>query len=443
MVQISRVLHAGYLFECDGTIVIFDPIFENPFSRNCFAFPKIDFDLQQIKKIKLDAIFISHFHDDHCSFESLNLLDRNVPIYIYCIYDQIFEWLRQLGFLNVYALDLNLPIQVGPFTVIPRRALDADVDSIFHIAVKGLNILNVVDSWMGEDTLKKLLPIKWDLVLWPFQTMREIEVLSPLRADLNTIELPNEWLQQLQKLDPKVIVPSSCQFIHEDWSWYNNVFFPITYRFFLQKVLQVLPRANIVRMNPGVTFQLTENTFSQLGRLPWIIPVGDENADYSVVKDLVIPTTAEIAKNFLPLSLNELEKVLQFCKRDLLTRFEKLPLSEEPYFQKPVKWQLNLYDHTGKVISFFYYIHNEKINILSEVDSLQVNWLTDVALTKICSALFYGEALTSMYLRVNDRVFNTETEKQLCDTNIMDDPLIRVLFTENFGSYQKYQMKRF
>ena len=34
---ISRILHAGYVFECDGSRIAFDTIFENPFSRNCHA----------------------------------------------------------------------------------------------------------------------------------------------------------------------------------------------------------------------------------------------------------------------------------------------------------------------------------------------------------------------------------------------------------------------
>ena len=90
-VKIARVLHAGYLFSVGNTRILFDPIFENPFSRNCHAFPNVEFDHQQIKNLKVDAVFISHFHDDHCSFESLNLLDRSIPIFMFCIFDEMFH----------------------------------------------------------------------------------------------------------------------------------------------------------------------------------------------------------------------------------------------------------------------------------------------------------------------------------------------------------------
>ena len=78
--KISRILHAGYVFECDGTLIAFDPIFENPFSRNCHAFPDVRFDHARIRGMRPDAVFISHFHDDHCSLESLDLLDRATPL---------------------------------------------------------------------------------------------------------------------------------------------------------------------------------------------------------------------------------------------------------------------------------------------------------------------------------------------------------------------------
>ena len=151
---ISRILHARYLFQSNETQIIFDPIFENPFSRNCYSFPEIEFNYDEIQKLNLDAIFISHFHDDHCSFESLNLLDRNIPIYIFCIFPEMIDWLNQLGFHRVYPLKLNKSVYINDFEIITRRALDESVDSIFQIKGDGLNILNVVDSWIDYETLE-------------------------------------------------------------------------------------------------------------------------------------------------------------------------------------------------------------------------------------------------------------------------------------------------
>mgnify|MGYP003458213791 CR=1 FL=1 len=126
--KISRIVHAGYVFECQDTLIAFDTIFENPFSSNCHAFPDVTFDHEQIRRVPFDAVFISHFHDDHCSLDSLNLLDRATPLYIYCIYDELFAMIRELGFVHVHKLETNVPVRVGPFEVIPREAIDTDVD---------------------------------------------------------------------------------------------------------------------------------------------------------------------------------------------------------------------------------------------------------------------------------------------------------------------------
>ena len=146
--RISRILHAGYVFEYDGPVVAFDTIFENPFSRNCHAFPQVEFDQEAIRNLKLDAVFISHFHDDHCSLESLDLLDRSTPIYLYCVFDELFDWIRELGFESVHSLKIDRAVQIGSIEITPRRALDADVDSLFQIRAGGFNVLNVVDSWI-------------------------------------------------------------------------------------------------------------------------------------------------------------------------------------------------------------------------------------------------------------------------------------------------------
>ena len=86
-VQVSRILHAGYVFWCEDVEIFVDPIFENPFSRNCYAFPDVRFDLAAIRLLRPAAVFISHYHDDHCSLDSLDLLPRDTPVYLYCLHE--------------------------------------------------------------------------------------------------------------------------------------------------------------------------------------------------------------------------------------------------------------------------------------------------------------------------------------------------------------------
>ncbi len=440
--KISRILHAGYVFECESTQILFDPIFENPFSRNCHAFPNIKFDISQIREMRPDAVFISHYHDDHCSMESLNLLDRATPIYIFCIHEEMPELIRSLGFKAVYSVQLNESIVVGALHVIPRRALDEDVDCLYHIKGAGLNILNVVDSWIDQDTLQLLKDNgPWDMVLWPFQTMREIEVLSPSRfAGINT-EFPTEWIEQIKELNPRMIVPSSCQFIHEPWSWYNHSFFPISYQKFEQVIKSALPEARVVRLNPGVSVTLTSTYYHMSSPLSWIQPNGNQDLDYKFQESQSVPTTSIIAAKISSVGKKEIERVYSFCQSDLVERYSTLYIDENSFFQKPRTWRLNLYDHLGQVKEFNYILQGNLIAPI-EKGEYPINWLTEVPVTKVYNALELGESLTSMYMRINDTRFDDQTESDLVDIDLLEDPLVRCLFDGVFGAYQKAQLKR-
>lgn len=440
--KISRILHAGYLFECSNIQIAFDPIFENPFSRNCHAFPEVRFDHEQIRHLKLAAVFISHFHDDHCSLESLNLLHRQTPIYVYCIFDELFSLIRKLGFTHVYPLEINGPIAIGPFDIIPRRALDSDVDSMFQIKAAGFNVLNVVDSCIDPSTLRQLSRYApWDVVLWPFQTMREIEVIAPSRSIAASGELPEEWITQLKVLNPKYIVPSSCQFVQESWSWYNHAFFPITYQQFKKEVESALPDTQVVRLDPSVTVILANHSLTQSAPLHWIHPVGEQNLDYVYDANLKPPSTADIAQHFAPLTEQQTEEAHEYCRASLLEKYKSLEPAESEYFEKPRHWRLSVYDHTGAVAHFHYRLFNCDIELIAENEK-PLSWSTEVPVAKLYAALKSGETLTSMYMRINDMVFDADIETEIQQAEIVDDPLIRCLFNGVFGAYQIDQLKR-
>jgi hypothetical protein len=439
---VSRILHAGYVFACEGKQIAFDPIFENPFSRNCYAFPDVRFDAQQIREARFAAVFISHFHDDHCSMESLDLLDRATTIYLYCQFDALFAMIRELGFADVRALQTDVTVALGPFSITPREALDADVDSMFQIRAGGMNVLNVVDAWIAPVALAQLAGEgPWDMVLWPFQTMREVEVLSPTRAEAGPVTLPGEWLDQLRVLDPRYVVPSSCQFVQEAWSWYNQAFFPISYRQFHDDIEAALPATRVARLNPGVSVRLDADSLSIAAPLPWVIPVGEQERDYDYRPDLAPPSTAEIAAHFAPLSAAQRARVLAYCRHGLLEKYRAMELEEGSYFDQPRLWRLSLHDHDGACQVFHYRVHGDAI-APAEDDSGRLGWTTDIPMQKLYAALEWGESLTSLYLRINDALFAPVDEQALDDAELVEDPLIRCLFNDAFGAYQAAQLRR-
>ena len=440
--DISRILHAGYVFECAGARIAFDPIFENPFSRNCHAFPDVRFDHEAIRALAFDAVFISHFHDDHCSLESLDLLDRGTTIHIYCLFDEMFAMVRALGFTDVRPLRVNVPVLSGPFAVTPREALDADVDSMFQIEAAGLNILNVVDSWIAPQTMDLLVSqAPWDMVLWPFQTMREIEVLSPSRAGPAPPTLPEDWIEQLRVLNPRYVVPSSCQFVQEPWSWYNHAFFPITYRQFEREVQAALPGARVVRLNPSVSVTLDAHSLQPSAPLPWVAPVGEQDVDYDYREGAPWPSTATIASHFPALSAAQTQRVMAYCGEGLAATYRNMELPPDSYFEKRRVWRLSVFDHAGQAAHFQYLIEGDSIEPVADGDAA-LSWTTEIPIAKLYAALELGESLTSMYMRINEAQFDAATEADIADADIVDDPLIRCLFDDAFGAYQAAQLRR-
>lgn len=432
-VTISRLLHAGYQIASQQTTVLFDPIFENPFSRNCHAFPSVEFNTEVIKTLKPDAVFISHHHDDHCSFESLNLLNRDIPIYMYCVHEEMFTMLKELGFKQVHSLTLDKPIRLRDLEVIPRRALDRYVDCLFQVKSQGLNILNVVDSWIDDDTLQLLQSESpWDLIMWPFQTMREVEVLSPARYKTEPQHLPEEWLTQIKLLNPKILIPSSCQFQMEPWSWYNQAFFPISYTQFSNEVTAVAANTQIYRLNPGTAFTLSPAGLTPAPPLKWIKPIGNQDVDYDYNLQVEPQLTSTIAKNFTTLTENEKSRIRLFCDKELADKYFQIGPSADPYFVKPRFWKLELYDHSGDKTEYHYKINEDSLTLCSDIPA-QVDWVTEVPVQKLYAALEQGESLTSMYIRIS------------CDdeeVDLIEDPLIRCLFSEGFATYQKAQLKK-
>lgn len=433
-VKVSRILHAGYLFESENTKILFDPIFENPFSVNCYAYPQIEFEPDKIKAMQFDAVIISHYHDDHFSLQSLHLLNKNTPIYMFSFFDEHFTLLRSLGFSAVYAIQWMRPIRIGNFEVIPLRAVDEDIDSIFHIKAGGINILNLVDSWIAPSTMDYLQSIEtWDLLLWPFQTMRELEVLNAKLPPSEPTEIPPEWIEQISLLNPKTLVPSSCQFRFEDWSYYNQNFFPMSYELFSKRISELLPTIQVQRINPGESYLINETGFFSDSPLDWVRPLGPQNVDYSFLPSSQFPPVSEIAKRFPTLSESQKQDVLIFLTSGLKQRWAELETPPDSFFYRPRSWELSIYSENGTASRYNYAVNQNTLEQSLNNDRSQgADWKTEISEYKLYCALKEGESLTSIYVRISSAP----------QEDLLEDPLLRLLYEGKVASYQKAQLHR-
>lgn len=466
--RVCRVLHAGYLFESQNseqtTRVLFDPIFENPFSFNCYAYPNVSFDFAAIRNLPLSAIFISHYHDDHCSLESLQHLCKSTPVFLYSVHEELFAMLRALGFSDVRALRVDHTETVGPFAITPRRALDENTDTLFEIIADGCKILNVVDAQLTSKTLEQLKArAPWDLVLWPFQVMRESDVLAPTRSedfalsanfanDPNTSAesllkgFPEEWTPQLQQLAPRAVVASSCQFIHEEWSWYRTHFFRFSYRDFAKYLEHILPNTKSLRLNPGASLVWNQQGFVPAEPVAWITPVGPQDVDYLFDPQAPVLSTSAIAQTFPALSPQQQKRIEDFCQAELIKRYQLIGPPEDIYFQKKRLWRLSIFDNNGNPAHFFYNLCDEHMTPINKPYVTEttepIAWTTEISAHKLFSALENGESLSSLYVRINADTFRPKIEAELIDVSTLEDPLLRALYNGNPLSYQKAQLKR-
>lgn len=448
-IKVSRVFHAGYQFEYQNTRILFDPIFENPMSVNCFSHSKITFNHELIQKLDFHAIFISHIHDDHLSMFSLNYLNKEIPIYIFCVDVLYIELIKKIGFQNVIQLKLNEQICIDGMMIHCLPALDRDIDCLFHLQVEDINILNVVDSWIDWDTCTKLSQLcTWDLVLWPFQQMRELEVLCPSRTLPSDQKIVDEHIKQLEILRPKRIIASSCQFIHEEWSWYRYHYFPISYQSFKNQVNDFLPNTDVIRLEPSFSLYLSKNEIQHAPQLDWIQIDLSTISDYEYLPDLAPQSLIEIAKYFPQLNLSQLADCHNFLKHEFNLRWNCLDHENFIYPKSKFNWLFILYELSETTFEsvvvqqkIYFEINYNEIKQVQVIDQEQIHWLTEISLYKFHKAIAHAESLSSLYIRINDRHLNDQSWNSLFDFDLLADPLLRILYEGKSAYYQSHQMK--
>jgi len=113
--------HQGWLFQSDRAAVLVDPLLCEDFGQahalEYRVWPPRVFDFAQFPR--LDAVVLSHEHDDHFDLPSLAKLDRAIPIYLSARSSRAArQILADLGF-TVHALSPGMPVRFGDLEVVP------------------------------------------------------------------------------------------------------------------------------------------------------------------------------------------------------------------------------------------------------------------------------------------------------------------------------------
>jgi hypothetical protein len=116
---IYRLQHASLLYRTVNTGILVDPHLHSTFDpglQSTISRPDLNG--------KVDAILISHFHEDHWSLSTLMMFDPSTPIVVpkvpcsSVICDSMEHRLRSVGFKNIFAVDwYSQPIIIGDLEV--------------------------------------------------------------------------------------------------------------------------------------------------------------------------------------------------------------------------------------------------------------------------------------------------------------------------------------
>lgn len=437
-----RLFHAGYQIQSPLALIWMDPILDNNFSVNVESYPQIKFEDSGVHHFPVEAVVISHIHDDHLSLTSLNKLKRNVAIYIYSpLYLKVIYLIKSLGFKEVYAIEPFESFNIKDIEIKVWPALDNEVDCLLSFHSQGFNILNVVDSWIPAGIINRLARTIWDLVLWPFQYLRESEVLSPDRFNQVSHSILPEHLEQLSELTIYNLVMSSCQFRMQGSSWLNHKFFSLSYAQFASQLNDCCPKINIINLLPGQgLFFLPKQVVSWAASLGFISILAEQGSnDYYFDPYIKVPLMSQLASQLGSLDLQEelfLHLYIRHSLPETLTslEWEKGSLFCEPLFT----WQLLIYDHQGRAQSFFMMSDQGKFCLTEAVSN--PDWVTEVSAARFYQALTKGFPLTSLYLQIARQPLSSRGESYLKEPyQLFNDPLVKALYTPNPLKYFDYE----
>jgi L-ascorbate metabolism protein UlaG (beta-lactamase superfamily) len=110
--KVTYIGHATLLLEIGGATILTDPNFDARLGR---VLPRVSPPGIALEKLpKLDALLLTHAHADHLSFDSLERLPRQVPLYAP---PAVAKWLRRLGFDHAVDLGPGESAKIGNVTV--------------------------------------------------------------------------------------------------------------------------------------------------------------------------------------------------------------------------------------------------------------------------------------------------------------------------------------
>jgi hypothetical protein len=160
-IEFKWITHAAVLIRTPLASLITDPWFGFPFHHDTFhCYPPFSENIEDLVK-SIDAIHISHIHQDHLCKKSLHYFNRNIPIFITQYKNKkMLETLKSMGFSTIHEIPTQLS---GFFTFQDLKiyTLEAEnnehsFDSALIVSHESKNFLFKNDCSLNQNSIRLL-----------------------------------------------------------------------------------------------------------------------------------------------------------------------------------------------------------------------------------------------------------------------------------------------
>jgi hypothetical protein len=238
MIQLQYLAHSSFLITCGETKLVCDPWLKGPaYYKQWYLWP---LPVCEIATLNVDAILISHGHEDHLHAESLKAIPKNAEVFF------SFQWragirpfLNHLGFKKVIEA-----ISFKTYTVndVKITFIGFSLESVIVIEYKNQVLVNINDALNSNhenavDFILSELNTRWpkiDYLLsgWSGASYFPNQIRYPGKDDIEIAKLreqyfANNFCRFTEILKPKFSIPFASGFVllNKDNRWINHVKF--------------------------------------------------------------------------------------------------------------------------------------------------------------------------------------------------------------------------
>jgi UDP-MurNAc hydroxylase len=221
---------ATAILEHAGVRMLMDPWLDDGiFHGSWVHYPPLRAGIEQVGR--LDYIYISHIHEDHCSIGTLRHLDRNAVVLVMGRRPNfVLDFLKRhaLGFREIRVIDPRSPVELQPGLVAdmveadPADAMASAIDSALVLHWDGRVVLNANDCQPHPAMLEYVLGRYGspDVAMLPYSGgsgypscyLNLSDAQKQAEADrIRTMRL-DAFVQTVRALNPRYAVPFADQY---------------------------------------------------------------------------------------------------------------------------------------------------------------------------------------------------------------------------------------